>query len=226
MKYILILVLSAFSFVGYSQNALDVISSHGIGVNTEQVSFANPYIGATLLYNVDENRPLNESVLFTASVLQILASGDRFSVPVVGRVGLGDADILTPGSGLNLGIFPYYKLTTNQSPFQIYAHGGLNYKVITSGVGTGDKAPQQIRALAGIEAVFTQPQSKGPTTLSITPVFMFNTNSVETSSNGLEVSFVLPIGSGLGLFAEGLVPFNASDFNSGLRFGVVATGKL
>lgn len=226
MRNLLVILLTVFSLsFGFSQSEFGTINTGNSEVGTEQISTANPYWGFNLLYNLDESKPLDESFVFSAKLLKVLASGERFSVPLVGEVGLGDDDILSPGSGINAGIYPYYVLSQT-SQFKILAHGGVGLKIIEEGVGVGEDAPQQIRLVAGFEGIFTFEEGGNPFTLSVTPVYLFNSNSVVGNTGALEITAVLPVGANVGLLAEGLVPFQNGDFESGFRFGVIARGQL
>lgn len=226
MKYLISLLAFVFSItIGFSQNAFDVVNSHGTPeAGTMSSSLANPWVGSKLSYNLDEDRPLSESFLLSAKVLYVPVAGERYAIPVVGSVGLGDDDIFNPESGINLGIYPYYKLTANGN-FALIAHGGVGYKIIEAGVAEGEDAPQQLRVVGGLEAVFMPDNGSSPTTLSVTPMYLFNTNAVG-NTGGIEITGVLPIAKGVGFLAEGLLPFNSGEFNSGLRFGIIVNGAL
>lgn len=191
--------------------------------DVEQVSLANPWVGAKLSYNFDENKPLDDNFLFSAKVLYTPVQGEDYAVPVVGSIGLGSGDLLNPESGINIGLYPYYKLIKD-TKFLLIAHGGLGYKLITEGVEAGEDAPQQIKLLGGLEAVFYS-EAGSPTTVSLTPVYLYHTRDLTESTGALEITGIIPVSSGLGILAEGQVPFK-SEFDGTFRFGVVARGKL
>lgn len=222
-----IALMLTVAFTINAQSAYDVINSHGDqteSVSTKSASLANPWVGAKLAYNLNEDLPLDESFLLSAKVLYVPVAGPRFAIPVVGSVGLNSTDILNPDAGFNVGLFPWYKLSSSGN-FTLIAHGGLNYKVITEGVPEGVDAPQQIKVLGGLEAVFSPSGDGAATTLSVTPAYFFNTAGVDESTAALEITGVLPIANGLGLLIESTTPFN-NDFKGGFRFGVIVSNKL
>lgn len=210
-----------FATVGFSQSAYDIMNSRGTPqVGVQQASAYNPYFGAKLSYSLDEDKPVSESFLLSAKITQVLAAGDNWAFPVASSFGLNSDDLLNPESGFNVGVFPWISLTKNaETPLTFIVHGGINYKVITEGVDDGSEAPQQFKALAGIEAIFAGPEGSGPTTLSVTPVYYLN--NVADDFGALEITGVLPVAPGLALLAEGNLPFQ-NGIGGDVRLGILA----
>lgn len=187
----------------------------------EQVSLANPYVGAVkLVYNFDDEQPLNDNFLFTANVQLTFIQTQRFALPVVGIAGLSSTDLLNPGSGLNLGLFPWYVLDDGDN-LDIILHGGLNYKTITKDVEAGAAPPQQFKALAGIELIYGK-EGKLPSTLSITPAYLYHFDEQTDDTFALELTAIVPVAPKLAVMAESIMAFN-DFFGSQFRFAVITT---
>jgi hypothetical protein len=188
-------------------------------VEVEQVSLANPYVGAVkLAYNLDDNQSLEDNVIFSGALQLTPIKGDRYAVPIVGAIGLGSSDLLNPASGLNIGVYPYYILSENED-ITLILHGGVNYKVLVEDTDADLDPPQQIKALIGIEAVFGQ-AGKLPFTLSVNPAYLYNTNGSMDDTAVLEVSGVVPFAPKLAILAELAYPFE-KGISSQLRLGVL-----
>jgi hypothetical protein len=224
------------SITGFAQSPYSITNSHKQDktstqdVGTQQSSLRNAWVGSKLAYNVDESKPLNESFLLSAKVLYTPVAGDRFAIPVVGNVGLGsqaEGDILNPDAGVNLGIYPWYLLsdpTNTDSRLTLVLHGGLGYKVLTAELPEGAEAPQQLKLIGGLEIAFASDEGL-PTTLSVTPVYLFNTNAGVDNFGALEITGILPIANGLGLLAEGSFPFD-QGISGQFRLGVIVNSQL
>lgn len=225
MKQLLFSLLMLFvASFGYSQSAYDIMNSHGTSdVSTKQASSYNPYFGAELSYSLDEDKPVSESFLLSAKITYVVAAGDNWAFPVASSFGLNSDDLLNPESGFNVGVFPWYLVTKNvDAQLKFIVHGGLNYKVITEGVG-GSEAPQQFKAIGGIEAIFVGDDGQAPTTLSVTPVYYLN--NVADDFGALEITGVLPVAPGLALLAEGNLPFQ-NGIGGDVRLGIIVTTQL
>lgn len=208
-----------FAMIAYGQRVPQVTPTNNASV--EQISLANPYIGAAKLsYNFDQDKPLNDNLLFSATVQLTPIQGERFALPIVGVAGLGSGDMFNPGSGLNIGVYPYYILTQSET-VKLVAHGGVAYKVITQDVGVEDDAPQQVKLLGGLEVIYGD-AGKLPMTLSVTPAYLHHSVPEMESVGVLEATAVIPVAAGLAVLVEGLVPFNNS-FNGQFRFAVITT---
>jgi hypothetical protein len=107
----------------------------------------------------------------------------------------------------------------------LLAHGGIGYKVIAKGVLAGIEPPQQIRLLGGLEAAFFSENGTLPTTLSVTPVYMYNTNATVGNQSALEITGIMPISNGLGFLVDVQVPFD-SGADGIYRFGIIINGQL
>lgn len=222
MKYLFTLMFMAFLGLATSQTAFDVVSSRGHNeVTTAQASLANPWIGAKLSYNLNDENPVDDNFIFSARVLYIPVSGDNYAFPIVSNGSLGSTDFLSSESGFNFGVYPYY-LLSNATNLTVILHGGVGYKVLPE-AETAEDVPQQIRALAGLEFVYNR-TNNSPITLSVTPVFI--SSNVEDNIGMLEVTGVLPIASGLGLLGEYQLPFGDNLFDSQFRFGVILNTEL
>lgn len=225
MKYLFSILLTMFSFALTAQTPFSIQNSQEKDeFSVEQVSLANPWFGAKLSYNLDNDKPLDDNFLFSTKVMYTPVSGDRFAVPIVGGAGLGNSNILDPESGVNFGIYPYY-LVYSTDKFKVIGHGGLGYKVVVDGVGVGEDAPQQIRLVGGLEAAFYAKEGSLPTTLSITPVYLYNTLEVMENTAMLEATVIMPIANGLGLLVDAQLPFNKL-YDGAVRFGVIVNGQL
>lgn len=205
-----------------AQTPFSVVNSHGTTYQeySKSASLANPWIGAKVSKNFNENLPIDQSFLLSAKVLYAPLSGPGWSIPVVTTVGIGNSDIFNPDAGINLGVYPYYNLS-KQSSFQFVVHGALAYKVIESGVPEEADNPEQFKVSAGFEAILSPPDGGAPTTLSIAPTYMFN--NISDDAGGLEITGVLPIATGLGILAESYIPFKeVNSYAGNFRLGIIA----
>lgn len=221
----LLLLISAVLAVLFGQTPFAIVNSDGKDdAGLEQISMANPWVGAKLSYNLNDEKPISDNFLFSAKVLYMPVASDKYAVPIVGSIGLNSENLFDPESGLNLGVYPWYKISANER-IALIAHGGFAYKVITEGVDTGEDAPQQMRILGGLEAVFFSSASGLPTTISVTPVYLNNTNTDVSSGAILEVTGIIPIAKGLGLLADGVIPFK-KDQKGSFALGVIVNNQL
>jgi len=225
MKHLISVLFLFFSFVMVAQTPYSIFNSRKkTDVDVKQVSVANPWLGAKLSYSVNDEQTLYENFLFSAKVLYTPIVGEKYAVPIVGVAGLGSDNLSSSESGINFGVYPYYKLM--ESPkFALIGHGGVGYKVIAKGVLTGVEPPQQIRLLGGLEAAFFSENGTLPTTLSITPVYMYNTGAAVGNSSMLEVTGIMPISNGLGFLVDAQVPFDKGTKGI-FRFGIIINGQL
>lgn len=224
MKYLFILLFAACVTAASSQTPYSFTQATDTYANVEQISLANPWVGARLSYNLNEDAPLDENFLFSAKVLYTPAQGENFAIPIVGTAGLNSTDLFNPESGVNIGVYPYYIFSKSET-LTLIAHGGMGYKVITKDVEVGDETPQQVRLVGGVEVALF-PESGGlPTTLSVTPVYLINTGTNIDNTGVLEITGIVPVANGVGLIAEGLVPFKDA-LNGSFRFGIIVRGQL
>ena len=195
-----------FSQSPYSQINL----SRERGVSANQVSLKNPYFGSRFSYDLDPKSSVQENFLFTAKVLYVPVSGDRWALPVALIASPTGGDISIPESGINIGIFPWYKLI-NKDQFTLLAHGGVSYKSLKE---SGSPEINQIRALAGLEVAFTGSAGGSPITLSVTPVFSHTDNLADKTV--IEITGVLPISKNLAT----LVDYRDNSFRIGVMVGL------
>jgi hypothetical protein len=226
MKYLFSILLTVFLTMNLTaQSPFGIVSSQEQDeASAEQVSIANPWFGAKLSYNLNDDRPLDDNFLFSAKVLYTPVSGDRFAVPIVGTVGLGNDDIFNSDAGLSIGIYPYYFLKTSEQ-FKLIAHGGVGYKVIEEGVEAGAEAPQQVRLVGGLEAAFYPKGGGLPTTLSVTPAYLYHTSEATPNVGTLEIDGIIPVANGLGLLLSGWIPFK-KEIDGSFKLGVIINGQL
>lgn len=232
MKHVIAILFMSLLFfsTGFAQSAYSVKnskSSTASEVESQQVSLHNPWVGAKLSFAIsDPNTDLNTNFIFSAKVLYEAASGDKFSIPIVSNIALGSRDLLSPESGVNAGVFPYYVVNEN-SKFSLVAHGGVNYKIVPS--GNASPSAQQVRALAGLEVAVKQNESSLPSTLSVTPVYYFNDIGENPygmeNSFGIEATGIVPLGQGLGVLAEYQQAFTSGSSGT-FRVGVIVNGAL
>lgn len=223
MKYLFSILLVLGFLTASSQSAFTVKESRKAEAQVEQVSLANPWVGAKLSMAInDPDNDIANNFIFSARVLYEAVTGDNYSVPIVGSFALGNDDMLSPESGFNAGVYPYY-IAKESEGLAVVMHGGAGYKIIPQG-SDFNESPQQIRALAGVELAFKQ-DGKLPTTLSVTPTYLMHFNSDLEDSFGIEVTGVLPISDGLGVLAEYQRPF--TDGAEGVfRLGIMVNSPL
>lgn len=204
-----------------AQTPFDMVSSHA-NEQTSALSASslnNPWVGAKLGYNVSGD--VSESFLLSARVMYVPYAGDRFAFPVVGNVGLNNADSTNADNGVSIGVFPYYSLSA-EGDFKLLLHGGLNYHILTK-ADAGEAS--EFRILAGLEAALYGKDGGPPTTLSIAPEAVINTGPVNDTQWGLDITGVLPVAKGLGLLAEGWVPFQDNG-GGGFSIGVIVNSSI
>ncbi len=221
------LTLCLVCFMATAQTPFTMKASHVAYVETSAFSansLNNPWVGAKLAYNVSGD--VSQSFLLNARAMLELASGDRYAVPFLANVGLNNADSLNKDNGVSLGIFPWYKLSEN-GDLTLLLHGGLNYHILNR--ATVD-APNEFRILAGLEAALWGKNGGSPTTLSVAPEYVINTEDwtpgTATSGFYLNITGVVPIANGLGLLLEGTVPLNNTLRQNGLTIGVIVNSPI
>lgn len=184
-------------------------------VSANQVSLANVWVGSKLSYSVDQDAPLDANFLFTAKILYVPVSGDRWALPLALIASPTGGDILIPESGLNIGIFPWYKLISKDQ-FTLLAHGGVSYKSLKE---EGSPEVNQVRALAGLEIAFAGKDGGAPITLSANPVYS-HTEGLGNKT-AMELTAILPLAKSLGI----LVDYQDNAFRVGVIVGVNAMSK-
>lgn len=209
-------------FIAFAINAQTpfmILSSQKKPANAAErvASLANPYVGAKLAYNISGD--VSESFLLSAKAMYVAASGAGWAVPIVANVGLGQPDTVNE-NGVSIGMFPYYSVT-NETQLQLLLHGGVNYKIADN-----QNALNQFRFLAGVEVALYPKDRSMPITFSIAPEYIKNVGVIDNSWWQLSMTGVVPIANGLGLLLEGAVPFNNSDFDTGLKIGVIVNSEI
>lgn len=219
MKKVLFFLLLGFS--AFSQTPYDISVSHDNSkrVSTQQVSLANPWVGAKLSYNVNEENPLDQNFLFTAKVLYTPVSTDKYAIPIVVAASPQGGNLSSGESGYNIGVYPYYKLFKS-STATLLAHGGVNYKVLDN--PSQGASNQQIRALLGLEVGFTSKEGSAPITISATPIFTHTNNGIGKHSF-FEITGVVPVGKGLGALVEWQ---SGGSLSSGVKIGIIVNSSL
>lgn len=179
-------------------------------VSTNQVSTKSPYFGSKFSYDVDPEASIKENFLFTAKVLYVPISGERWAFPLALIASPQGGDISVPESGINIGVFPWYALV-DKTQFTLLLHGGVSYKSLKE---SGTPEVNQIRALAGLEAAFSGKEGGAPITISVTPVY----SHTEGMGNKtvLELTGVLPISKNL----AALIDYQESAFRIGIIVGL------
>lgn len=218
-NFILITSLLFITHLALAQSPFTILSSHDAKpAYLSASSQNNPWVGAKLVYNVAGD--VSESFLLSARVLYVAASGDSWAFPIVGNVGLNNADSLSADDGVSIGVFPYYRLAGN-STLQLLLHGGLNYHILNlDEIGSAN----ELRMLAGLEAALYPKDGGSPATLSVAPEYVIN--STLGNQWGLNLTGVLPVANGLGLLLEGTVPFDNAGLSTGLKIGVIVNGDI
>lgn len=213
-----ILVFLTMGFGLLAQTPYSIFNSaNEKGVEVQQVSAKNLWLGSKLVYSVDENNPVSDNFLLTGKLLYTPISNEKYGIPIMVTASPSGGDILNPESGMNLGIYPYYILTST-SGMTLLAHGGVGYKSLQQET----EALQQIRALIGLEVAFAGKAGGPPVTLSLTPVY---TNTTGTLGNKtlLEATAVLPVAKNLGVLINWQ---NRSTAGSGFKIGVIVNSAL
>ncbi len=219
MKKYVILALMLCGLSAWGQTPYSTFNStndrNGVGV--QQISANSLWLGSKLVYNVNDDAPLDDNFLLTGKILYTPIADLKYAVPIVVTASTG-GDILNPESGFNIGVYPYYKLLSNAST-TLLVHGGVGYKSLQQ---ESAEALNQIRALIGLElAVF--PKTGGlPVTISATPVYV-NTSGALGSSNHMEVTAVVPVSKSLGALIDWS---SASTAGSGFRIGIIVNTAI
>lgn len=217
MKKVILISLMFLTFLGFSQTPYSMFSSTNRKgeVGTQQGSAKNVWLGSKLSLDLNEDNPVSDNFLLTGRILYTPILGDKYGIPIMVTASPSGGDVLNPESGMNLGIYPYYLLSSN-SGFTLLAHGGVGYKSLQQET----EALQQIRALLGLEVALTGKTGGPPVTFSLTPVYT-NTSGVIGNKSFLEATFVLPIGKNLGVLADW-----QSGSNQTFRVGVIVNAGL
>lgn len=222
MKSLIVLIIFLFTaFLATAQTPFSMLSSHGDApASLSASSQRNPWVGAKLAYNISGD--VSESFLLSARALQILASGERFAIPALLNVGLNNPDSLSGESGVSLGVYPWYSLTTKEN-FSLILHGGVGYSILDK---SGIDPQTQLRTLIALEAAIYGAGGGPPITLSVGPEYIWSIQDQTVGSLGLSITSVIPISTGLGILLEGVVPLNESTPNTGLKIGVIVNSMV
>lgn len=222
MKNLILLILVLTSFIGVAQVTpiKMIMLQKETGVSSSRAaSFANPYVGAKLAYNVQGD--VSNSIVLSGQAMFIPVSGDRYALPVLTNISLNNPDSLSNDAGLSLGLHPFYRLTTDES-LRLFLHGGLIYNIVDK---KDIAAQSRFRALAGIEAALYPKDEGSPITIGIAPEIIWDIQDVTTKHSGLGITGVLPIANSLGLLIEGFIPFT-NGMNTGLQVGVIIANEV
>lgn len=216
MKNVLFLIL--FLTMGFgllAQTPYSIFNSaNEKGIGIKQISAKNVWLGSKLVYNVSEDNPIDDNFALSGKVLYTPIFGDKYGIPIVVTAGSG-GDILNPESGTNIGVYPYYVLTST-SGMTLLAHGGVGYKSLQQET----EALQQIRALIGLEVAFAGKAGGPPVTFSLTPVYT-NTSGTLGNKTFLEATTIIPVSKNLGA----LVDWTSSGDQS-FRIGIIVNAGL
>ena len=224
MKNLITIIILFCASISFAQNtAYDILNSHRVVTKGKSISsplsassLANPWIGAGSLYNISGD--VSGSFISTVHVMNVVASGERWMLPVIGNV---TATQDTAESGYDFGLAPFYVLTEGTN-LKLLAHGLINYKILNR-AEQGQR--NEFKFSAGLEAVINPKDGGNSLTLSVAPEFVMNTGDVENQRWGLSLTGVLPIGNGLGILAEGLIPFE-TGLNNVFAIGVITNWQL
>lgn len=216
MKNVILISMMFLTFLSFGQTPYSVFNSANLkgDVGIQQVSAKNVWLGSKLSLNLSDENPISDNFLLTGRVLYTPILGDKYGVPIMVTASSG-GEILNPESGMNLGVYPYYILSSNSS-MTLLAHGGIGYKSLQQET----EALQQIRALLGLEIALTGKTGGPPVTFSLTPVYT-NTSGITGNKSFLEATFVLPIGKNLGVLADW-----QSGSNQTFKVGVIVNSAL
>lgn len=218
MKYLIIILLTLFTLNLIAQTPYYQTKIKGAEFSAQQVSLKNPWVGAKLsmpLQDVDGN--LGKNTLFSARILYWLDSlggSGRYGIPVASVVGLNSSDPLNPESGVNLGVYPYYLL--KEGGTDVILHGGAGYKLLP----TDTTSLNQFKFLAGLEFILGESL---PASLGASVGYLSGKDSFSTAYG--ELTGILPLGGGTGLFAE-YQHFFKKDISGALRVGLIVSDKL
>lgn len=211
MKNFITILFLAFAFIANAQTPFTMLSSHG-SKSAQRASAKNAWIGSNLVYNVSDD--VSQNFILSAHLLAPAYTFDRGAIPIIGNIELDSTSKI-----FDVGIFPYYSLSFTGT-VQILLHGGIAYKFL---IDRPDNTNEYLLT-AGIEAAFYGSEGKAPFTLSIAPEMIRSINNDVTRS-GLNITGVLPLYNGLGLLAEGLIPFN-DNAETGLKIGVIVNNSI
>lgn len=202
------------------------ISDVGAAVTSSKaVSLRNLWIGSSVLWNVDENAPI-ESPGIKGTLLYTAYENEKLSIPIVGNISLNDSGgVDVPDEGISLGVYPNYAVQTNSS-FALVVHGGVGYRRYSDEQAELSDLTE-LKILGGIEmALFMG--SGLPVTLNVGPVHRFRQGDLPNSTS-LDITGILPLGNGLGFLVDGSFPFGENDVDAGnslLRMGIIVNGRL
>lgn len=215
MKNVFLILFLTMGFGLLAQTPYSIFNSaNEKGIGIKQISAKNVWLGSKLVYNVSEDNPIDDNFALAGKVLYTPIFGDNYGIPIVVTAGSG-GDILNPESGTNIGVYPYYVLTST-SGMTLLAHGGVGYKSLQQET----EALQQIRALIGLEVAFAGKAGGPPVTLSLTPVYT-NTSGTLGNKTFLEATTIIPVSKNLGA----LVDWTSSGDQS-FRIGIIVNAGL
>jgi hypothetical protein len=210
MKNLITILFLFAGTIANSQSAFSVLSSHG-SQSASRASAKNAWLGAGLVYNIKDD--VSQNFVLNGSFLAPAYTFDRGAIPIMGNIELDSTGIF------DVGIFPYYSLSFTGT-VQVLLHGGIAYKFLIDRPDTEN----EYLLTAGIEAAFYGDNGRAPFTLSIAPELIGSFNQSNERS-GLNITGILPLYNGMGLLAEGLIPFDG-DATTGLKIGIIVNSAL
>lgn len=188
-------------------------------IGTSSVAANTLWFGSKLAHNFRGD--VSGSFLFDVRSQYILFEGDNFSVPIMGNLGVGQADTLSSDKGGSFGVYPWVSVY-KEGDIEVVLHGGFNYQILDL---EDPNSVERVKFLAGAQvAVFSQ--STGLTTIfSATPAFIKDLGPSHNSLWGLELSGIIPVADNYGLLLESLIPLDdnlATGVGIGLIFNIAA----
>lgn len=245
MKQVYLLLITVFC-LGIILNAQTPYSFINIAsdsqVSTKGISANNVWLGAQIGYKLSGPGDFSDNLLVSGRLLyNIDINTTKFKLPVMGDISaLRDAastgnidsltakaqDLLLSTQGINVGLYPFYEAYKN-TYFSFTIHGSLTYKLNAFKVDDETINLDQGRFSAGMEtSIGKRNDDKYPLTISVTPVLTFFSKNrykmifgeEKSSLLSLEITGIVPIGSGFGLLIESVI---AKDNAPAVRTGIV-----
>jgi len=190
---VLLLFLGLNSFAQTSYSVLN--SANQKGATTSQLSVGNIWFSSKVSYNLTENK-IDDNFALTGRVLYTPILSEKYAVPIVLTASTDNGSLLSTESGVNVGVYPFYKLV-NTATTAFLIHGGVGYKELLK---NAPEPIKQVRALAAVEVSFFQKEGGVPVTISAGPIYTHSASIGGKTS--LEITGVLPIAKNLGTLIE------------------------
>jgi len=176
------------------------------------ISMLNPYLelGAKLGYVINSNADFSNNLLFSVRFRKNLYSSNKFVIPLVSNMSLGnwgdgtsDESVILTDNGLSLGMYPYFII--NKGTLTVVPHFEVSAKIFP---GESLDLSQKRYKVAGNIEVHMARDDGAKTTVSTGVFYSSNQNMDIRSTYGFDVTALIPLDAASAFLIDYKKPFN------------------